>query len=109
MSRSPRPFFLPEPAQSSNRASVGGCCAARGARSTGVWATCGAELAGIQLAPVRFIFLSPTPEVRYMVSENNSVPCSSCTDMLQPDQLCVRMPPPLDVLDPPLKGETTAW
>src|SRR6516165_6317768 len=35
----PHPFLLPEPAQSSNRARRWGRCAARGARSSGVWAT----------------------------------------------------------------------
>src|SRR5262249_12248883 len=32
-----------------------------------------------------------------MVNENNSVPRSSCTDMVQPDQPCCRMPPPCAV------------
>src|SRR5215510_12663399 len=58
MSRSPRPFLLPEPAQSSNRARRWGPL--RGPSGQVLWSVghCRAELAGIQLAPIRFIFLS---------------------------------------------------
>jgi hypothetical protein len=41
-----------------------------------------------------------------MVSENNSVPCSSCTDNVQPDQLCCRMPPPCAVSS---RATPVAW
>jgi hypothetical protein len=34
------------------------------------------------------------------------VPCLSCTDMVQPDQLCVRIPPPLDVSS---RATPVAW